>query len=29
VAIDSAWTAQVKHWTVSKINTQFQSLPDK
>jgi sugar lactone lactonase YvrE len=29
VAIDSAWTAQVKHWTVSKINTQFQGLPNK
>jgi sugar lactone lactonase YvrE len=29
VAIDSDWTAQVKHWTVSKINTQFQALPDK
>jgi sugar lactone lactonase YvrE len=29
IAIDSAWTAQVKHWTVSKINTQFQALPNK
>ena len=29
VAIDSAWTAQVKHWTVSKVNTQFQALPNK
>src|SRR5262249_41090641 len=29
VAIDSAWTAEVKHWTVSKIHTQFQALPDK
>ena len=29
VAIDSAWTAQVQHWTVSKINTQFQALPNK
>ena len=29
VAIDSAWTAQVKHWTVSKINTKFQALPNK
>jgi sugar lactone lactonase YvrE len=29
IAIDSAWTAQVKHWTVSKINTQFQALRDK
>ena len=29
IAIDSAWTAQVKHWTVSKINTKFQALPNK
>ena len=29
LAIDSAWTAQVKHWTVSKINTKFQALPNK
>jgi len=29
IAIDSAWTVQVKHWTVSKINTQFQALPNK
>ena len=29
IAIDSAWTAQVKHWTVSKINTKFQTLPNK
>jgi hypothetical protein len=29
VAIDSAWTAEVKHWTVSKINTQFQPLRDR
>jgi sugar lactone lactonase YvrE len=29
IAIDSAWTAEVKHWTVSKINTQFQPLRDK
>ena len=29
VAIDSDWTAQVKHWTVSKINTKFQALPNK
>jgi sugar lactone lactonase YvrE len=29
IAIDSAWTAQVKHWTVSKIHTQFQALPNK
>jgi sugar lactone lactonase YvrE len=29
IAVDSAWAAKVKHWTVSKINTQFQRLPDK
>jgi sugar lactone lactonase YvrE len=29
IAIDSAWTAQVKRWTVSKIDTRFQALPDK
>jgi sugar lactone lactonase YvrE len=29
IAIDSAWTAQVKHWTVSKVNTKFQALPNK
>jgi sugar lactone lactonase YvrE len=29
IAIDSAWTAQVKHWTVSRINTHFQALPNK
>jgi sugar lactone lactonase YvrE len=29
VAIDSDWTAQVKHWTVSKIDTRFQALPNK
>src|SRR6478752_4026581 len=29
VAIDSAWTAQFKHWTVSKVNTKFQALPNK
>ncbi len=29
IAVNSAWAAQVKHWTVSKINTQFQPLPDK
>src|SRR4029077_16616596 len=27
VAVDSDWTAQVKHWTVSKIDTRFQALP--
>jgi sugar lactone lactonase YvrE len=29
IAVDSGWTAQVKHWTVSKISTQFQPLPNK
>jgi sugar lactone lactonase YvrE len=29
IAVDSAWAAQVKHWTVSKISTQFQPLPNK
>jgi sugar lactone lactonase YvrE len=29
VAVDSDWTAQVKHWTVSKIDTRFQALPNK
>jgi sugar lactone lactonase YvrE len=29
IAVDSAWAAQVKHWTVSRIDTQFQPLPDK
>jgi len=29
IAIDSAWTAQVQHWTVSKIDTRFQKLPDR
>ena len=29
VAVDSDWTTQVKHWTVSKIDTRFQALPDK
>jgi sugar lactone lactonase YvrE len=28
IAVDSAWTAQVKHWTVSKISTQIQPLPN-
>src|SRR5262249_20666687 len=27
--LDSQWTAKVKHWTVSKIDTRFQALPDK
>jgi sugar lactone lactonase YvrE len=29
IAVDSAWTAKVKHWTVSKISTQFDRLPDR
>ena len=29
VAIDTPWTDQVKHWTVSKIDTRFQALPNK
>ena len=29
IAVDSAWAAQVKHWTVSKIDTRFQALPDR
>jgi len=29
IAVDSAWAAKVKHWTVSKIDTRFQRLPDK
>jgi len=29
VAIDTPWIRQVKHWTVSKIDTRFQRLPDK
>jgi len=29
IAVDSAWAAQVKHWTVSKIDTRFQALPNK
>src|SRR5262249_38565918 len=29
VAIDTPWTDRVKHWTVSKIDTRFQALPDK
>jgi len=29
IAVDSAWTAQVKHWTVSKIDTFFQPLPNR
>ncbi len=29
IAVDSAWTAQVKHWTVSKIDAHFQPLPNR
>jgi sugar lactone lactonase YvrE len=29
IAVDSAWAAQVQHWTVSKIDTRFQALPNK
>jgi sugar lactone lactonase YvrE len=29
IAVDSAWTAKVKHWTVSKIDTRFDPLPDR
>jgi sugar lactone lactonase YvrE len=29
IAVDSGWAAQVKHWTVSKIDTRFQPLPNK
>lgn len=29
IAVDSDWTAHVNHWTVSKIDTRFQALPDK
>jgi sugar lactone lactonase YvrE len=29
IAVDSAWTAKVHHWTVSKIDTRFQRLPDR
>ena len=29
VAIDTPWIDKVKHWTVSKIDTRFQALPDK
>jgi sugar lactone lactonase YvrE len=28
-SIDSEWTAQVKHYTVSRIRTNFQTLPNK
>ncbi len=29
IAVDSAWTAQVQHWTVSRIDTHFQPLPNR
>jgi sugar lactone lactonase YvrE len=29
IAIDTPWIREVKHWTVSKIDTRFQALPDK
>jgi sugar lactone lactonase YvrE len=29
VAVDTAWTDLVQHWTVSKIDTKFQPLPTK
>lgn len=29
IAVDSAWAAQVKHWTVSKIDTHFDPLPNR
>jgi sugar lactone lactonase YvrE len=29
IAVDTGWTTQVQHWTVSKINTKFQPLPNK
>ncbi len=29
IAVDTGWTVQVKHWTVSKINTIFQPLPNR
>jgi sugar lactone lactonase YvrE len=29
VAIDTPWIRQVQHWTVSKIDTRFQALPNK
>jgi sugar lactone lactonase YvrE len=29
IAIDTPWIRQVKHWTVSKIDTRFQALPNK
>ena len=29
IAVDSAWAAKVKRWTVSRIDTHFQPLPDK
>jgi len=29
IAIDTPWIRKVEHWTVSKIDTRFQALPDK
>jgi sugar lactone lactonase YvrE len=29
IAVDSDWAIKVQHWTVSKIDTRFQRLPDK
>ena len=29
IAIDTPWIRQVQHWTVSKIDTRFQALPNK
>ena len=29
IAIDTPWIRQVTHWTVSKIDTRFQPLPNK
>jgi hypothetical protein len=28
-SLDSQWAADVQHWTVSKIDTRFQALPNK
>jgi len=29
IAVDTPWIRKVEHWTVSKIDTRFQTLPDK
>jgi hypothetical protein len=29
IAIDSAWTDLVQHWTVARIDTKFKPLPNK